>query len=205
MSLELLILEDYLDILDSQLPGLIQRERDKIWEKVDLENQYAADGAAFRQHYLDEGISIRFLTAAALIGIWAEYEACVTKLSEYLRSARGLSLELKHLKGGFLEAAKRYYEGVLRFPLHGPDTDWGRLDAIATVRHALAHANGRMVDVERYKRKKIEALISDGASLIVRDEYLIVTRKYARDAFTFINALLTDLASRVEHEIQSTH
>jgi hypothetical protein len=95
---------------------LLERERKKIWEDIDPNRQYDEDGALYRQHYLDEGISIRFLTAAALIGTWAEYEAAVTKLAQYLRSARGLTIEISHIRGGFLEAARRYFNDVLRFP-----------------------------------------------------------------------------------------
>src|SRR5437773_2031343 len=133
MSLELIVLEEYLDIIDNQLPDLIKRERDKIWDEIDPENRDSEEAASFRQHYLDEGISIRFLTAAALMGVWAEYEAGVVRLAEYLRSARGLRLEISHLRGGFLEAASRYYEDVLRFPLHASGTDWDRLDRKSVV------------------------------------------------------------------------
>lgn len=205
LSLELLILEEYLDILDNQLPDLMERERKKIWKDVDSKNKYDEDAALFRQHYLDEGISIRFLTAAALIGIWAEYEASVTKLADYLRAARGLKMHISHLRGTFLEAAKRYFDDVLRFPLHPSGTDWDRLKTIAAVRHVLAHANGRLADVDSGKRKVIEELVSKGDSLILREDYLIVSRRYAREALQFVTGLLNDLSTRVEHEIKTTH
>jgi hypothetical protein len=57
-EVELLVLEEYLDILDSQLPTLLERERELIWKDVDPDTQYAEDAALWRQHYLDDGISI---------------------------------------------------------------------------------------------------------------------------------------------------
>jgi len=205
ISLELMILEEYLDILDSQLADLIKRERDKIWRDVDPSLKDDEEAALFRQHYLDEGISLRFLTAAALVGTWAEYEAGVTRLAGYLAQARGLKIQITHLKGAFLEAAQRYFDEALRFPLHASGTDWDRLKDLGTVRHALAHANGRLDDIELGKRRRIEELAKRDGNLIVREGYLIVSRKYTRDALGYVKTLLEDLSSRVQTEITSTH
>jgi hypothetical protein len=91
------------------------------------------------------------------------------------------------------------------FLLHPPDTEWSRLIEISVVRHALAHANGRLEDVERGKRERLQELVPKEPRLLIREGYLIVSRKYARDALNFITQLIDDLGQRVEREIKSTH
>jgi hypothetical protein len=195
-EVELLVLEEYLDILDSQLPTLLERERELIWKDVDPDTQYAEDAALWRQHYLDDGISIRFLTAAAVVGIWAEYEATITRLAEYLRAARAPAaapFRPRH----FVVDAEKYFRETLGMYLHPPDADRTRLKALHAVRNALAHANGRLADVPPLKREVVEKIAQKECDLVIRDGYLIASRKYARAALAFVRQLLDDLTARV--------
>jgi len=195
-EVELLVLEDYLDILDSQLPSLLKRERELIWKDVNPDKQYAEDAALWRQRYLDDGISIRFLTAAAVVGIWAEYEATITRLAEYLRATR-VPTAAPFRPRDFVVDAEKYFTDTLGLYLHPPDADRTRLKALQAVRNALAHANGRLADVPPRKREVVEKVAQKECDLIIRDGYLIASRKYARAALAFVRQLLDELTARV--------
>jgi hypothetical protein len=182
---ELLILSEYIKLVERNLPTIVEAEKPRIWQGLDRD---------------DPGERTRFLTASCLIAVWALYEAAVSQLAAYVRHHREASLTLSDLRGGFLERARKYFDDVLRFDLHPVDTDWRRLGTIAALRHALAHANGRLDDIKPPGRERIEEYVRDDQRLSIEEEYVIVSLEFVRDAHAFIDTLLHDLIERVKDE-----
>ena len=123
-------LEEYIKILEVELPHIIERERQRIWKGVvrdDKQQCYYAENAELE---LDQGVAIRHLTDAALVAIWATYEAAVKRTAKRFQRARKLERGLSDRKGSFPTKARDYFESVLHFELHPPATDWTRLDVL---------------------------------------------------------------------------
>ena len=212
VDVELGILKEYLDLLDEQLLPLMRLHRATIWKRLpdgldasnNLDDYYAEQGALWSLEHLDEGISIRFLTAASVLAMWADYEAIITKIAEMVRQDRAPAAEAFEPRSAFVERAKEYFKDTLKMPLHQPDMDWPRLHRLNDIRNAFAHANGRLESIPPKKRTFLTRFAQESpASLIVRPsllgdgEYLIATREYARSELAFIGGLLSELIGRM--------
>lgn len=190
-------LEEYIGILEAELPSLIENERNRLRQNVKQEDEQGLHYAEIAEIQLDEGITTRLITGNALIATWATFESAVQ------RSAR--SLEIR--KDKLLDMTKKLFER-LAIPYPSETRDFYDL------RNALAHSNGRIEDVgvdtsnetpQKRKRLKIEQLAVSSAGLkISHDGYLIVSIEFVRRAFEFIKPLLLDLATRTDRERRET-
>lgn len=196
--LDLVALEQYIKILDVELPGIVEAERKRIWQDVKAGDEEGENYASFAEYQLDEGIATRLLTATSLIATWATYESIVSRSAEHIRESKGLRLtRWKRGKGTFLEKAQRYFNIELRCYLHSPDTDWDRLNAIRVLRNALAHANGQLEDCSN--REQVEKLVISYPGLKIIDSCLIISIVFIRSVFQFVEQLLLDLGHRADH------
>ncbi len=198
--LDVWALEAYIQILEVELPRVIEEERKRIWQAVKPGDEQQEHYAEIADYQLDEGITTRPLTGTALIAIWATYEAVVRRSAKRIQESRRLRLKIRDIKGSFPESARMYFEDVLQCDLHPQGTDWDRLNVIYGLRNALAHANGQLEDVPEQKRKKVEEWARAFQGLKIADGYLIVSMEFVRGAFNFINELLCDLGTRIDHQ-----
>lgn len=190
---------EWLELLENNLPRLIQDGTKRILD--DYESDDPADQAVcyYLEAQLKEGVTTRFLIASPLLAAWAIYETAVSELAGYVRKKKEVVLKINNLQGSFLEKARLYFDEVLRFDLHPIGTDWDRLKRIAALRHAFAHANGRMAGVKDGKRKRIiEKWVEANEGLkVVDDDYLVINLTLVRQELEFIAPLIRNLAKRV--------
>lgn len=198
VCLDVWALEAYIQILEVELPRVREEERKRIWQAVKPGDEQQEHYAEIADYQLDEGITTRLLTGTALIAIWATYEAVVRRNAKRIQESRRLRLKIG--RGPFPESARMYFEDVLQCDLHPQGTDWDRLNVIYGLRNALAHANGQLEDVPEQKRKKVEEWARTFQGLKIADGYLIVSVEFVRGAFNFINELLCDLGTRIDHQ-----
>ncbi len=197
---EFMLLREYLNLVETSLPALVQSEKNRIWtEAAQSEDTDGAtsDVAHHLEMLLDEGITTRFLTASAFIAVWASYEAAVLQFATYIATRRA-SAPMPHRNGTFVQRARQYFDNVIRFPLHAPATNWDRLEWLAKVRHALAHANGRMEDVNPRDVPLLRTLAGSVRGLAIANDYLVLTLPFVRDSLDLVEGLVTDLQRRVE-------
>jgi hypothetical protein len=198
---ELMLLKEYIELLENHLPALVQAEKGRIWaeatnsEDPDVPSSYVA---SHLEALLDDGITTRFLTGSAFIAVWAIYEASVRRFAEHLAKRQGAK-RMPGRNGSFVQRAKRYFGQDLRFPLHDPATDWERLEKLAKIRHALAHANGRLEDVQNQADVKLlRTMVKSGLGLSLVDDYLVLSLPFVRESLDFVDGLITALQERVE-------
>jgi len=197
---ELMIASEYVKLLEANLPRIHEAEKKRVWVDLDPDDEADRSVAHHLQDRLDEGVTTRFLTAAAIVATWAIYESTVQKMADHIRHAKEIGLKMSHLRGSFLQRARRYFDDVLKFDLHPVTTDWPRLEHVADLRHVLAHANGRLWDVPVDDLRRVELWLKSTAGVsVVDDEYVVVSLGFARETHDFIEALLRDLVDRVRN------
>jgi hypothetical protein len=195
---ELMMLSEYVALLETNLPTIIEAEKKRIWLDLDREDDADRSSGYHLEQRLEEGVTTRFLTAAAVTGTWAIYEATVAKMASHIQRSKEVSLRMSHLKGNFLQRARRYFDDVLKLDLHPIDTDWSRLERLGNLRNVLAHANGRLWDVPEDDRRRATSWVASTPGLtIVDEEYLIVSLAFARESLSFVDDLLRELVERV--------
>lgn len=199
---ELMILAEYLKLLEAETPEIIERGKDRIrLTEHDTDDEVNYSIISHLEYRLEEGIMTRFLPASVVTASWAIYEAAVKEVAEWLRTEKQIpAMDDKSLKlrGGMLKRARKYYTDFLNLELHPAGTDWGRLEHIAELRHVLAHANGALRDVrDKVDRDRLRSQIRATPGLTIEDGYILVSLTFASDSRQFIDGLLRELVERV--------
>lgn len=195
---EILLLEEYLKLIENNLDHIRKRELDRIDSDFYKEGDEAQRQMGFHlRGRLENGITTRFLTAAGTIAIWGIFEAAVVRMSEYARAEGGQVISLDDLRGGFLDKSNKYFEDVLGLPLVTEQGMLAELERIATIRHASAHGNGRLADLRKKQRRQVEAMATGIDGLNVSDGYLVIEMEWLWRAQRTVREVVEGLRDRV--------
>jgi hypothetical protein len=188
--LELWALEEYIRILEVELPSLIEKERHRLRQDFKAGDEQELYYREIADHQLDEGITTRLITGSALVATWATFESAIQR-------AAGIP---EQPRIPILKTAKKLFERLgIQYS--------SQIEDLYAISNALARANGRFDDIgldntndiHLSKIMEIERLASSSSGLkISHDGYLVVSIEFIRGAFEFIQPLLLDLAKRTD-------
>lgn len=206
---ELELFRDSLDvlILNDQLHEIIENERAQMDSRLvepgyDPESdEFAADNYG---RALDSFIEVsipRFYYCPMLVILYAICEAAITEIAGIIQAEKRLKLGLDEIKGGFTKRAKRYYEKVLGFEIFVRNDHWKRFKELELIRHAIAHANGRLDFVDTKNRNKIIRLSKRQAGVETHTDYVIVSQDYLSETASIIHDAMHDLIIRAMQEV----
>jgi hypothetical protein len=199
---ERMMLEQYVEMVEAQLPDIRAKECERIWLGIDSSDEADRQVASHLKDRVEDGVTTRFLTAAATIASWALYESAVQDVAAHLQRHRGVELRMSAIRGDFLERARTYFSDVLHFPLHHATEDWERLSDLAKIRHFLAHGNGDLRNIRPSDRPRLVDLVARTEGVTIIDEqYLVIDPAFAKETLRFLKELLNDLISRTRSEM----
>lgn len=151
---ELYLLEEYIDVLDSQLDALIQKENKEYDEKIKSESD-ESERDILRQDYYEytESTLIKFFRYPVIVTLWAVFESGVNFTANYVREKEKIALELKDIRGDdFLDQSKKYFSHILQFP-HFYNND-KKINELKILRNVIMHHNGQFKVIINKKNKK---------------------------------------------------
>ena len=96
---ELMMLSQYVGLLEASLPAIIEAEKKRIWSELDPGEDADRNTGNHLEDRLKEGVSTRFLVSAAIMATWAIYEATVERMADYVREAKEKAPQRKSLQG----------------------------------------------------------------------------------------------------------
>ena len=105
-------------------------------------------------------------------------------------------ISINDLRGDFLERAKKYYKNALKFELFCNGKDWQQIKMLTDVRHAIAHANGRIDMLNDKSKKKIKELEKQNIGISCDYNYLLVDSHFAKKALSVVSSVLKNLVDR---------
>src|SRR3990172_5312614 len=94
---ELMMLQQYVELLDANLRAIIETEKKRIWKDLDRGDEADRSTGWHLEQRLEEGVTTRFLTAAVVMGAWAVYEASVEKLASHIQHRKEVSLKMSQV------------------------------------------------------------------------------------------------------------
>lgn len=197
---ELHALEEHYKIIEKQILHLnnIEKEKlDKYREKGNL-NPEDAEWDISRQEY-DYKIDFllpRLFWGPFIVSLYAVFETSVMEIANLMQKSIKHEIALNDLRGNFLERAKKYYKSVLNFKLYCNNTDWQNIKYLTDIRHAIAHANGR-IDMLNYKiNKKMKELEKHNIGVSSNYNYILVDSHFSKKVFSAVKSILEDLVDR---------
>jgi hypothetical protein len=200
VSLELHALEDHYELIEKQISHLIHAEKvslDEYWKKEKLTPEDPEWD--FARQECDRKIEFllpRFFWGPFIVSLYAVLETSVLEIARLIQQNQKQGIGINDLRGDFLERAKKYYKNVIKFELCGDTNTWQRIKILAEVRHAIAHANGRLDMLNENTKKRIKALEKQNLGISSYYNYILLDSYFAKETFSKVRSLLKSLVDR---------
>ncbi len=201
VELELSDLFYYLDLLEKQI-----KERQTVYrselEKIIREQGLTPDDSNWQivheyEHLADYRMP-RLFRAPFLICLYALYESTVIEIANFIKDKVGTEKTINEYKRAFnLDMAKEYYKQTIHFPLYSDNVSWERIKMLSLIRHAFAHANGRIGALNQKIRDKIVKYEKQNLGISLGDDgYLVLDERFLKETLMLVSVSLNDLISR---------
>jgi len=201
---ELSAVEQYIASFESQLPFMIQQEKEKMLNRIKEEGLASDDGEIglyYTEYYdLTENILPRFIRSTIIVTLWSIFEASVTEIAKIINTEKGEALDINDLKGeDFLDRAKKYYKHILKFgPFNVESREWHRIKKLYTLRNAIVHCNGRIDSLNEKVLKLIKAKELEKMGLSTDGMYIMLSKDFVQESYRSINVFLAELIADVK-------
>jgi hypothetical protein len=199
VSMELYALEEHYKLIEKQILHLNHLEHKALAEYRE-KNGLTPDDPDWdiaRQEF-DHKVEFlfpRFFWGPFIVSLYAVFEASVMEIAILMQKTMNQGIAINDLRGDFLEKAKKYYKHVLDFELYNNDNDWQHIKFLTDIRHAIAHANGRMDRLNDKVRKKIIKLEKQNIGVSTYYDYVMVDSNFSWKAFSAVKSILENLVS----------
>lgn len=149
--------------------------------------------AEWAEHHAKvEYVMPRLLRSSFVVLLWAAYEAAINEIAKFLRSRRQPGMA-DYGRGAFTRRSSDYFGKVLGLTLHAGG-GLERMQVLEAVRHAIAHCNGRLTEVEKKKRDRIHSWMKKDGGISVERGCIMLSQGFVREAYS-------DVGSEVERLI----
>jgi hypothetical protein len=209
LSVELSALKNYWDMVERQLPTLVDEATDQLFQKWlgPNPNEQDVDMASSAVTSFTEFELPRMFRSTVLVILWAVFESAARQVAEALRQKKGLVLKAKDIKGNHeLDSLNKYFQHVLEFPLVRGGDELSRLDALRILRNAISHSNSRIDEEFQNKKKedwkKIQDWSTAGTGLSVDMGYLDFSKDYIEGVLTTVGESVENLIARAQEALK---
>lgn len=197
---ELFALDYHLKLIESQIKNKKAFERMLLQKRINKRGLTNHDLDWKIEHYevdrLTDFLLPRFFRSPFLVSLYAVYESGVTEVAALIKKRKRLSISINDLRGDFLERAKKYFKDVIDFPLYSDNKAWQRINMFVEIRHAIAHANGRIEMLKSNTKKKLKSWEKQNIGISLMDGYIIFEERFLRETLSLVSASLNDLVER---------
>jgi len=200
---ELWALGHMLDVSEQQIAYL--RDQDTVRTYSRLHHNARPDNEAERDleiQMLRERVDVvvpRFLRYPLLVSAWAVYEAGVTEVARYLADHLHARLKLSDIRGDdFLARASLYFTAVLNVALDSDLERMKRIKQLVTVRHAIAHANGRVAILKQESRASIKRMATEGIGISISEDFIVVEATFVGKSVAAATESIGELVDRAK-------
>ena len=203
VSGELYALEDHLQLIESQMEFILQRERLRMNAHIQKEGLCSDDPEwhEARQEYDNrmDFLLPRFFRGPFLVSLYAVYESAVTEIARIIQDKQFQHISINDLKGNFLEKANKYYKHILQFELYSEQRTWHRVKMLFELRNAFAHVNGRFEMLNEKSRRFIKNFERQNIGISIYDGYIVCDANIVADIFDAVRGSLEELVVRYKH------
>lgn len=192
-ELELNALSQYYHTIQSTLPGLIEKEKQRLEAKYGNHLKLSEiDNPRCQVDVVYPGM----LWNPFITSVWSVFESFVIDTAGLIQAKKQRTLGIADLSGASLDKAKKYFENILLFDFIPHAKDWKSLQDILLVRNAIIQSNGRTNRLKGSAKKKIAALASKNSGLSIHQDLLVVNAVFAKNALEQVSSSMKDLADR---------
>jgi len=186
-AVEIDAIEDYHAVLEGQIEQLQQTQRQRLdgylkKEKLTPNDPEWHEAIQEYYHWVDS-ILPRFFRGPFLVSLYALYESVVLEVATAIQKLNPQLQQFKSFKKkerlNFLEKAYHYYKEMFGRELCSDSLTWERLTVLSKLRHAVAHANGRVESLQPPKfRAEVIQIANDTPDLDASSGYITFGKEF---------------------------
>ena len=194
-------------IIKDQLPSIVDNKKQSTQRQI---KRFEREPKSLMSHMfilafrdssrrLTEISLPRFFYGPMITTLYAICESAIIEIANYLKKEKKCPLAMKDIRGGnFLDQVQKYYKHVLQFDLINDGDVWRRFKALLILRHAIAHANGRLDMIEEKRKRQIRELVKIHDGISTSNGFLIVSEDFIVDTYSTMRRAFDDLIKRVQ-------
>lgn len=200
ISLEIYALEDHYALIEKQILHLNKIEKKALDEYRKKESLTPEDPEwNFARQEFEQKVEFlvpRFFWGSFIVSLYAVFETSVIEIAHLIQENIKQGIGINDLKGDFPKRAKKYYENALKFELCNNQKDWQHIIILTKVRHAIAHANGRLEMMNEKSKRTIKGLEKQNIGISFYCGYLMADSVFAKEKLSAVSSILKDLIER---------
>lgn len=195
-SLEIYAVQDYYDSMENQIERVQQKLKLKLDTKLKTQN-LTIDDLEWHQAYDEysrwaDFLLPRFFRGPFLVSLYALYESVVMEVATAIQVRNPNNETFKNFKKkcrkneqkelSLLDAYRKYYSSVMKIDLCPDDTVFNKLIILMKLRHAVAHANGRIASLRPDSfRGEIKRIAKENPGVIDDSKYITFGKEFVAE------------------------
>ena len=207
-------LQDYLRLLENQIPNVIaaqeeyhkEREREIILNNPD-EIECDLDISLNDQdnNFIVEEVIPRLFRSPFVVMLWASFEIGMITIARVIQEECNLAVPFDseyHRKKPFITRVRKYFRDELKFALPISEQDFGELEKLRVLRNAIAHAGGLVQSANSKDRIKIQQWLRIDSGIRSNfDGYLVFSREFLEKNLQFVKNCMYNVIQHIEQTI----
>jgi len=198
---ELYALEDYMNSIESQLPDLIEKEKEKSYQSRPENDSIEWQEKEQALYELIEDVLPRYFRNPIVVTLWAIFESAIIEIAKEIKDQQSLPITLDDITGDFPERTNKYFNHVIKFPIDVRGSSWQHLRKLYLLRNAIAHGNGRLDNIKNQEKLKTKlGLDRENSEVTVKDGNIVCYPNFLRNTFSVVLDFLSNITEKVKEE-----
>lgn len=201
MFYELYALENYIDSIESQLPVLIEKEKEKAYQNMPEYDSIEWHQREQSLYALIEDVIPRYFRNPIVVTLWAIFESAIIEIAKEIKDQQGLPITLDDITGDFLERTNKYFNHIIKFPIDVRGSSWQHFRKFYLLRNAFAHGNGRLDNIKNQDKLKYKlGLDKENAEVMITDGNIICSPNFIKNTLRVVLDFLRNITEKVKEE-----
>ena len=198
---ELYALEDYINSIESQLPDLIEKEKEKAYQSRPEYDPIEWQQKEQALYALIEDVLPRYFRNPIIVTLWAIFESAIIEIAKEIKDQQSLPITLDDIRGDFLERTNKYFNHIIKFSMDARGSSWQHFRKFYLLRNAIAHGNGRLDNIKNPEnRKTILEWENENTEITTAGGNIVCSPDFIKKTYSVVFEFLQNITERVKEE-----
>lgn len=198
---ELYALEDYMNSIESQLPDLIEKEKEKVYQNRPENNPIEWQEKELELYELIEDVLPRYFRNPIIVTLWAIFESAIIEIAKEIKDQQSLPIKLDDIRGDFLTRTNKYFNHIIKFSMDARGSSWKHFRKFYLLRNSIAHGNGRLDNIKNPEnRKTILEWENENTEITTAGGNIVCSPDFIRKTYSVVFEFLHNITERVKEE-----
>lgn len=196
---ELYALEDYINSIELQLPQLIEKEKEKVFQNRPKDDFIELQQKEYELYELIEDVLPRYFRNPIVITLWAIFESAIIEIAKEIKDQLDIPITLGDIKGDFLTRTNKYFNHIIKFSIDVRGDSWKQIRKFYLLRNAIAHGNGRLDNLKNPNDiKNILAWEKENSDISTMGGNIVCSPDFIKEIYSIVFTFLQNITKEVK-------